>query len=1133
MRHRIGSSERRELHDVIRTVRRRWRIRHALRGGLLTTLSAVTAVLAVSFMMSWWPGSAAGATAVAVVLYLGVAVVAVRTLFRPLFRRVTDPQVAQYLEENEPGLSAEILTAVSAMDDDSIEENMLLDGLVRSAVRRAREVEGGMRIDRQPLQRLSWSSAGVAAALLLFFFADPFGFRQTFPDIARPWTAVEAASPLAIQVLPGDTAVARGAELRVAARTLGFTTNEADLVFRSEDQMQWDRWPMIDGETVDDHEFIIFRVDQPLEYYVESEGIRSGTHRVDVIDVPYVSRLELEVHHPAYTNRAPETMEFGGDLVVLPGTTVRVRAHPTLEVPTGRIVLEGVGEIELQPGATGAMEGQFTVQQPGFYRIELDDDSGRTHRGTPDHLIDLVRDLPPIISLSRPGRDVRVTAIEEVFVEARANDDFGISNLDIIYSVNGGEDRVISLLSGGDSGLADVTAGHTFFLEDYELEPGDLVAYHARARDTGPNALEREARTDLFFIEIRPFSQEFRQAEQDGGGGGGGGGGDDGMAGQFSQRQRDIVTATFNVDRDWRAIDPTRLEEDIATVAQAQARLRDEVEGFLSELRPRLARMAEEMRQVAETLPHATEAMEEAIVELREGRPAEALAPEQRALQYLLRAEAVFREVQLAQQQDQGGGGGGGNQELREDLADFFDLEMDRLRNQYEELQRGERQEMDRQMDEALERLRELARRQQQEEERLRRAADQLPQGASAGGESQRRLAEETEEMARQLERLAREQNSPDLAETARRLQEAAEAMRQSAAARDQRGLNQASAATEAIEEARRLLDRNLQNRLDSDAADAVNRAQRAMDRQRGIQQAVENMPVDAAGRRDALPSILEEKDELVRELERLDEDLRRLSREAAGTDPEAERAFREAAAAIRDGQLTDRVDFSRGLVSSSRPQQTQEFEAQITSLMEEMNEQVQRAAGSLDGRERDLASDMAERTRELVRSAESMAERARQASQQGAQGDQSGEPGSDDEQADGQAGGQAGGAAADGETMRQLQREASERRQQAEALRDQLAAGGGGDMGWIGGLDEAIERFRELETARPYADAASLADLQQALVEGLRELDFALRRHFAGADREGPMVAGSGDVPEEYRQMVEEYYRSLAGESP
>ena len=42
------------------------------------------------------------------------------------------------------------------------------------------------------------------------------------------------------------------------------------------------------------------------------------------------------------------------------------------------------------------------------------------------------------MSLNRPGRDTPVSSIEEVFVEAAAQGDFGILNLELVYSVNGG-----------------------------------------------------------------------------------------------------------------------------------------------------------------------------------------------------------------------------------------------------------------------------------------------------------------------------------------------------------------------------------------------------------------------------------------------------------------------------------------------------------------------------------------------------------------------------------------------------------------------------------------------------------------------------------------------------------------------
>ena len=46
----------------------------------------------------------------------------------------------------------------------------------------------------------------------------------------------------------------------------------------------------------------------------------------------------------------------------------------------------------------------------------------------------------------RPGRDYRASPIEEVTVAVKANDEFGVSGLDLHYSVNGGPDQTATLL---------------------------------------------------------------------------------------------------------------------------------------------------------------------------------------------------------------------------------------------------------------------------------------------------------------------------------------------------------------------------------------------------------------------------------------------------------------------------------------------------------------------------------------------------------------------------------------------------------------------------------------------------------------------------------------------------------------
>ena len=71
---------------------------------------------------------------------------------------------------------------------------------------------------------------------------------------------------------------------------------------------------------------------------------------------------------------------------------------------------------------------------------------------------------------------------------------------------------------------------------------------------------------------------------------------------------------------------------------------------------------------------------------------------------------------------------------MQQELADIFDQELDKMASRYETANQAMQQEGDRQVDELLEKLKELARRQEQEAERQRRRALEGGQQQGGGG---------------------------------------------------------------------------------------------------------------------------------------------------------------------------------------------------------------------------------------------------------------------------------------------------------------------------------------------------------------------------------------------------------------
>ena len=151
--------------------------------------------------------------------------------------------------------------------------------------------------------------------------------------------------------------------------------------------------------------------------------------------------------------------------------------------------------------------------------MELQTPAKENVAASPQYTIDTLSDRAPTVAFRKPGRDTSVSPIEELFVEANAEDDYGISDLELVYSVNGGAEKVVKLFKG-ERRVPEFIGGHTFYLEELNVQPGDSVSYFARAMDNDAVGGGKQATSDMYFLRVRPFKKDFRQAPSQGGGGG-------------------------------------------------------------------------------------------------------------------------------------------------------------------------------------------------------------------------------------------------------------------------------------------------------------------------------------------------------------------------------------------------------------------------------------------------------------------------------------------------------------------------------------------------------------------------------------------------------------------------------------
>src|SRR5437762_2016321 len=292
------ASEQSQLLGVVHGVRNRWRAKRALRGAAITLGAGFVVLLASSYAMHLLKYSDAAVLGARIGAALAIIALAVRFIVLPLMPRFRDDQVALYLEEHEPSLDAAVVTAVEVQRGLPSDKAMprspaFIERLTHAALASVHRIGDGRRVDAGELRTNGGIFAAVAALALVATFIGPSALRHSLRLLLTPWDKSAPASLFSIAVEPGNVTIARGGDQMIAARLRGFEAERVELLVRSADSASWKRLAMA-PDSVGRYAFRLFDIGTKTQYAVESNGVRSSTYTIDVANLPFVKRLDLE-----------------------------------------------------------------------------------------------------------------------------------------------------------------------------------------------------------------------------------------------------------------------------------------------------------------------------------------------------------------------------------------------------------------------------------------------------------------------------------------------------------------------------------------------------------------------------------------------------------------------------------------------------------------------------------------------------------------------------------------------------------------------------------------------------------------------------------------------------------------------
>lgn len=661
--------------------------------------------------------------------------VALAVALRHFERRPDYRWIARKVEANHPELNGLLLTAVQQTIETGQEPGYLQNRVIQEATARSQEQDWTKVV---PKRRMVAIQGLHLVALVCFAFALINLRVEPIIGEAARWTGVDGMT-----VSPGDTSIEKGESLVVLARfgqrlpaSVNLVVRENGAAPRSIALVKNMNDPIFGGSVPE--------VATDFVYHLEYRGQKTRDFKVSVFEHPRLARSDVELTFPDYTKLAPKRIEDTRRVSAVEGTKLGLALQLNKPVKSARLVSRDAQKtvIPLVVSADKAVATlpDFLPEKSAAYDLQLVDAEGRANKISSSFSFDVQPNRPPEIKLTSPRGDLRPSALEEVTFDGTVWDDFGSPAYGLAYSVAGAEPKVIEL-------GRDVTAkekrnlAHLLRLEEMEAKPDDLISWYVWADDVGPDGKVRRTNGDLYFAEVRPYDEIFRESQMPGddqqqNGGGGGGAGSETR--KLTDLQKQIINATWKIKRDGKS---DHYEEDVKVVTESQAEVLSKANAQAAD--------AQTPRQQS-LWKSVTQEMEKALEKLKAsatdpGPLAEALPPEQAAYQALLKMQA--RETNVTRGQRGGGGGGGGQMTQRQ--IDQLDLKQNQ--NRYE-TQRQARAPQNQERSEQLavmNRLQQLARRQQDLNERLKELQTSLQEA---------RNDQEREELKKRLKRLEEEQ---------------------------------------------------------------------------------------------------------------------------------------------------------------------------------------------------------------------------------------------------------------------------------------------------------------------------------------------------------------------------------------
>jgi len=928
----------------------------------------------------------------------------------------SDREIARLIEQKHPSLDSLLLTALEHEPQAEEPAGYLHERLIDHALARSATQNWPVTVADKPYRR-ALAAAWIA---VLAFLATDIALRIHSSLQKSKITNQQSAVPsptstsFTVTLTPGDAEVERNSRVIIEARFAGPVPADATFVTADLDGTERERQPM--RLTVDGQVFggMIAKADRDTRYLVEFAGEKSVPHTLTVFDFPALVRSDVIVTPPDYTKLPAKETKNTQKVTALEGSKIawKIQVNKPLlsgsdagtpartspfepHLTAAELFGEDQSVIPLTPSAKDPtlLEAVLTATTSQKYRLHLVDEADRGNKNPPWFTVTVQSNQLAKIEVVFPKRDIQVSSLQELPVEAKISDDLSVVKSGAVFSINGNKKEVaFTHVPTEPRKKQDVRA--ELLLEKEGAQPRQLVSYYVWAEDSGPKGEVRRNMSDMFFAEVRHFEDIFREAEAPPP--------EPGQPKPKAQKlielQKQVVNATWKLIRDANGGRPMEsLAPDAGVVHQSQGIAMEQTKEAMEEVED--AEVKKYLTEAWKSMKDALDPLNQAAEEKKRSPLNQALTFEQSALEWLHRAQS--REHQVMRQNSPPMAGA--PQEANKNQ--IMDLELKQKEQRYEEEKAATEEQTAEQQEnlQVLNRLKELARRQEALAEKMKELQNQLAQAKSESEKQElenqlKRLQAEQEQLLRDLDdlndRMEKPENAQQMAEAKEQLEKTRE---QVSDAVDQLKNEQLTDATNSATRAQRELEKmqeDFRQKTSKKFAEEMKQlrqqAQQAAEAQKKISENLENQKPAESDLAQSLQnqSQARQMTEQQENVEKLLNNMRQLSEQAEQSEPLLHKNLYDAVRKAQTSGLEENLQEARDQLRYGSAAEAKDAERKAANAIDELQKGVEKAAESILGSESEALRVAKNELDKLIKEAEEQA-----ASQSGQEGQESPKP--------------------------------------------------------------------------------------------------------------------------------------------